>query len=782
MPIPSHWRRRALGLAFAAVLARAPALAAEEPSAGLTPQPTPLPTDLVEKVEVSSTVAKEREDAASFSDLDREAIEARHRGQDLGMLLGDTPNAYAYSDSGSGVGYLSLRLRGFDQTRIAVNLNGVPLNTPESRQVYYIDLADLAGSLDLVQVQRGPGTALYGSPAVGGVVNLETGNLEPSSGGRFVLGGGSFGTYRASVQYGGPLAGGRWAWSARVAHVRSEGYRDASWTRHSIGSFAVQKFGDASVWRIFLLGGPERTQLAYAGVPAEYLRGEITGDADRDRRANFLRPGETDRFVQPQLQVHNDRRLAEGLFLRNTWYAILGRGAYSQYNDTYAYAPLGSDPPSAEFPNATLAGVWRRRAVYNRQLGWIPRVSWDHRGGALTAGAEILFHEGRHRGRITAGERCVGADPADACAERETLAGDPVLYRYDNRKDTINVFVRETVRLSPQLAINAELQGTHHRYAMDGDTVRGYGFAATYTFLTPRLGLNWNVSERWNLYAQGATSRSEPIFSNVWNPQETALDPRASFRAFDPVTRRLSDPRARPEKLRSIELGVGFREGATRFKANAYRMGFRDEFVFAGGLDDDGVPRTENAGRSLHQGLEIEAAGRLPGGIDLSGYAALSRDVLREYRVNAIGDGAAARSVDYSGNRVALFPDSMFRLRVGRAFGAARLEAGVRRIGTIYTDNSQDERRDPVARAQAGRVAKKVAAHAVVDLRATFDLARVARTKAGGLSLQVWIDNLLDRRYETMGYSYPDPAYTGFYTEFFPGAPRNAFFALSYGF
>ena len=45
-------------------------------------------------------------------------------------------NAYSYSDAGNGYGYSYLRIRGFDQARIAVNVNGVPLNTPESHQVY----------------------------------------------------------------------------------------------------------------------------------------------------------------------------------------------------------------------------------------------------------------------------------------------------------------------------------------------------------------------------------------------------------------------------------------------------------------------------------------------------------------------------------------------------------------------------------------------------------------------------------------------------------------------
>jgi hypothetical protein len=44
------------------------------------------------------------------------------------------------------------------------------------------------------------------------------------------------------------------------------------------------------------------------------------------------------------------------------------------------------------------------------------------------------------------------------------------------------------------------------------------------------------------------------------------------------------------------------------------------------------------------------------------------------------------------------------------------------------------------------------------------------------------VDNLLDRRYAAMGYSYPNEDFTEFYTEFFPGASRNFLAGLSYGF
>jgi len=734
----------------------------------------PLPSTLEEDVVVSSTVAKDRRDPASFTDLDADAIRSINSGQDLSTLLGETMNAYSYSDAGNGYGYSYLRIRGFDQSRIAVNVNGVPLNTPESHQVYTIDLGDFSTGLGLIQIQRGPGTAQYGSPAVGGVVNLETAPLPTAGGGALDLTVGSFGTSRISLGYGGTIGGSGWAYALRAAHVESDGYRNPSWSRQTLLHVAFEHTAPASIWRVMLFGGPEKTQLAYLGVPHDYLADDTL------RRTNFLRPGETDTFYQPQLQVMNDRRLAHGLFLKNTVYAIVGNGAFKQFSDTLAYDPLGTDlPPTPLYPESTVNNAWRNRALANRQAGWIPRLSWTHRGGELTAGMELLFHRGRHNGKVTEGDVC--ADPT--CAST-TPVGDPlVLYDFTNGKDTVNLFVRESVRVAPRATINLELQATRHRFSMRDDRIRGISWDADYHFLSPRLGANWNISDRWNLYAQASQTESEPTFGNVWDPEDPTTDPADRFLSYDPAKNRYADALAKPERLTSFELGAGYVRGTTRVKLNAYRMQFHDEFVYAGGLDSDGLPLTVNAGRSLHEGIEFEAAGRIPGDVDLAGYLAVSHDELTQDTVLSPDGAGGTFVIDYSGNRIALFPDHTARLSVARAFGPVRLELSGRRIGTIYTDNSENERKTPANRAAAGYVDKKVDPYTLVAFQGVVDLSRYAKRKAGSFNVRLRLDNLLDARVAQFGYSYPnDPAYTDFYSEFFPAATRSVLVGLNFGF
>ena len=736
------------GITIVALIACGAAWAQEEPE-------EPLPSGGEEKVVVTSDVAKDRQDPASFTDLDADAIRDLHVGQDLSTLLGETMNAYAYSDAGNGYGYSYLRIRGFDQSRIAVNVNGVPLNTPESHQVFTIDLGDFAASLGLIQIQRGPGTSLYGSPAVGGVVNLETASLKTVPGGELDVAYGSFGTSRVSLKYGGAIGSSGWAWAARAAHVQSDGYRDPSWSKQTFGEVVFERFSQDSVWRILLFGGPEKTQLSYFGVPFDYLSDETL------RKTNFLLPGEIDKFFQPQLQVMNDRRIAPGLMLKNTVYAIFGDGYFRQFATS-----------TTDASGQTVDDAWMKRALDNRQVGWIPRVAWSHKAGLLTAGFELLFHQGRHDGTVTEG----------------TVAGAPVddplrLYDFTNAKDTINLFVREDLRLSPKMTMNLELRATHHHFSMGDDRVNGVSWDADYAFLAPRIGFNWNIDDRWNLYAQAARTESEPTFNNVWNPEDPAADPASYFGTYDPSKNRYTDPYAESERLASYELGAGYVKGATHVKADLYRMQFRNEFVFAGGLDADGVPITRNAGSSVHQGIEIEAGCRLPGEVDLAGYVALSRDVLQDDTLLSPNPAGGNFVIDYSGNRIALFPADVERLSIGRTFGPVRAELWARRVGTIYTDNSENERKTPQNRDVPGYVDKEVDPFTLVSAQAIVDLSRYAKRPIGSLTVRLRVDNLLDAEIAQFGYSYPtDPAYTQFYSEFFPAATRSVMAGLTFQF
>ena len=58
-------------------------------------------------------------------------------GQEMTYVLETTPSVTTQSDGGQPHGYTYFKLRGIDQTRINVTLNGVPLNESEDLGAYY---------------------------------------------------------------------------------------------------------------------------------------------------------------------------------------------------------------------------------------------------------------------------------------------------------------------------------------------------------------------------------------------------------------------------------------------------------------------------------------------------------------------------------------------------------------------------------------------------------------------------------------------------------------------
>src|SRR5512138_2433690 len=114
----------------------------------------------------------------TFTNVGQDMIAKRNNGQDIPYLIGLTPSLIETSETGTGIGYTGLRIRGTDGSRINVTMDGIPLNDAESQQVFWVDLPYLASSVDNIQVQRGVGTSSNGSGVFGASINIESKNPE----------------------------------------------------------------------------------------------------------------------------------------------------------------------------------------------------------------------------------------------------------------------------------------------------------------------------------------------------------------------------------------------------------------------------------------------------------------------------------------------------------------------------------------------------------------------------------------------------------------------------
>jgi outer membrane cobalamin receptor len=152
---------------------------------------------------------------------DREAAAAG--ALDLGDAVSRVPGVdvtrFGYAGTMS-----SISIRGAKASQVLVMQDGRPINQPST------GLADasleFANEMDRVEVVRGPSGLLYGSNALGGVVNMLT--PEPPSAfsvtARAEQGG--YNTNSTSIRMGGPVGPGRWL--LQHSNAGSDGHRDNS--------------------------------------------------------------------------------------------------------------------------------------------------------------------------------------------------------------------------------------------------------------------------------------------------------------------------------------------------------------------------------------------------------------------------------------------------------------------------------------------------------------------------------------------------------------------------
>jgi iron complex outermembrane receptor protein len=698
-----------------------------------------------DRVEVAATRAREGSDPASFTNVPRERLEEAYWAQDPALLLSEVvPGMYAYNDNGNGIGYSYFSIRGFGQARSRVTINGAPLNDAESGELFFIDLADFMSTAGDVQIKRG----VYGLSGIGGAVDLATApaTVEPSF--RIHLGAASYATRRLTARYDSGLIDGTWTLTARYSKVTSDGYRDQSWVDMWNYHLSLARLGERSQLRLILFGGPEQTHLAYEGITKETLEGGLTGDAARDRRSNPLAwPGEIDTFFQPHYQIVHEMSLTPRTQLAQTFYLFQGDGYYEQYRpDRWLYE---YDLPAVVLPDGTTveqSDLVRRRTVDEWDTGWTPTLT--HREGPLSLSltGELRIHRAHHFGEVRWAQYYPdGVEP------------DHRYYDYRVAKNSATIAGGAGWAATDALTLTGGLQFSTHVYEIYDDRLRGVAFDERYDFLLPRVGAVLRLADGFEAYAGVARGMREPAFRQIYDPQDY-YGTRVSLD---------------PEDVWDWEAGVSIRRPEWRVRANLFSMRFANEIVYAGALDDNGVPVYGNGAKSHHRGLEADASWTPTSRFGLDASLALSRNTFTDYREFGWDGG----EVVYDGNRIAGFPDLLASLTARCEARGVRMSLTLRHVGKFYLDNSEDNRLDPEAREEAGYVPLVNPAFTALDLAATAPLPRALSDALGlgRLDAEARLNNAFDEEFTSFGYV------DGGTPLFIPAAGRSVYVGLSLG-
>jgi iron complex outermembrane receptor protein len=688
----------------------------------------------IPEVVVTATRGIERETPITFTNLPSEDIQKLTRSNDLTYALNSLPSVNLHSENGNGLGYSYIRLRGFDQRRISVLINGVPQNDPEDHSVYWINFYDLAGSLEDAQVQRGAGAAFYGPPSIGGSINLVTKSPSSVSSITTEAGYGSFNTHKYSLSAHSGKIGNHFNFYGRVTRVTSDGYRDWSWSKFW-RYFAGASYNDQNhSLRINFWGGPQEDGLAFYGIPKTDNNDELLRKANY---GSYLKDREY--LNQPQFSFAHDFKLNTDLTLHNTLFFISGDG-YFDFDGTW-----GTNDYYRIDTNLTIPSDLVMRAfVDNDHFGWLPRIEWRDSFGRSIFGAEFRIHRSLHWGRIQSGSGLP-----------ESVYGESGKHHYEYKggKDVFSLFSSQLIKLTEKITVLGDLQIVYQKYKIFDELYAGNNFQTPYLFVNPKLGVNFNLTEKFSLYFSSAYTKREPPLKNLYEAESASWGVEPQFEKNLDGSFNFDKPLVKPEKLLNFEFGQRYSSSLIRINSNFYWMEFIDEIVPSGGLDVFGQPRVGNAERTRHFGFELESAFRVFKGFDWNFNLNLSRNrfiKFVEYDQNGL-------PLVRDNNIIANAPELIFGSIINYAVNDYFVSLAVKYTGKQFTDNSQtsDKNDSDVT----------VDAFTVVDLRAGYNLPIDFVT----VSLSIEVNNLFNKKYLMNGFGKDN---------FFPAATRNYFLSL----
>ncbi|MCC2616404.1 TonB-dependent receptor [Aestuariibacter halophilus] len=138
-------------------------------------------TDAVETIVITGARSpiNQQDLAASVSIIDQQLISASQATDMADLLRGVA--GLSFSQSGGPGALNELRMRGNESNHVVVMIDGVPVN--DAGQADIVDFAHInLSQVQRVEILKGPQSALWGSGAVGGVINIVTQAGLPSEG------------------------------------------------------------------------------------------------------------------------------------------------------------------------------------------------------------------------------------------------------------------------------------------------------------------------------------------------------------------------------------------------------------------------------------------------------------------------------------------------------------------------------------------------------------------------------------------------------------------------
>jgi iron complex outermembrane receptor protein len=654
----------------------------------------------------------------AYSTLDNEVLRKQNTGQDIPFLLSLTPSLVETSEAGNGVGYTNLRIRGTDASRINVTVDGIPLNDPESQQVFWVDLPDLASSVDNIQIQRGAGTSSNGAGAFGATVSIQTRNPEAEPSAQVNTSYGSFNTLKKMIAAGTGTLADRLAFQIRFSELQSDGFIERTASDHRSALISGVLRTERSHLKANVILGQEHTGIGWWGVPKEMLsvnrKYNPAGEYTDERGLIHYYENESDNYTQNHFQLIYSLKFNNDLNLSTALHYTVGKGYYEEFKEDESYSEYGLKDVTIGDTVISATDLVRRKWMSNDFFGLVYSLRYKKDKIETTFGGGANFYSGDHFGRIV-WTRYAG-----------DLKKDYQWYMNNGTKGEISIFGKADYFLTGRISLFADLQYRLINYRMTGydDDLKDLEQKHIFGFFNPKAGLFAAINPNQDAYLSFSVANREPSRADF---KEAAGDPDATPKS---------------ETLYDTEMGYKLRGGKYSASVNIYAMLYKDQLVPTGELSSTGYSIMTNVDKSYRLGIEFAAALK-PLKIfswDLS--LTLSRNKIKDFVEHYIDYNTSDWAEEYKSKKlgtvdIAYSPsvtgisDMNFKVMKNTEFHIISKYVGIQ-----YFDNTMNPERtiDP---------------YFVNNLRIDFE-PFIREIK--GAEFQVLINNILNSKYESNAY------------------------------
>ncbi len=698
------------------------------------------------------------------TNMDKSQLQKENLGTDVPYILQWTPSMVVTSDAGTGIGYTGLRLRGSDQSRINVTINGVPLNDGESQNVFWVDLPDLMASVKNIQIQRGVGTSTNGAGAFGGTVSINTNETRINPYIDIASTIGSFNTRKLNINLGTGLVNNKYQVSGRYSSIKSDGFVDRASADLTSLAFSAARLSDKSSLRLNIMSGHEVTYQAWNGVP----EAKLTDDKEKQNAhfqnnigsiyksqfdsINYYNSGrsynyygyenQVDDYRQTHVQLIHALAVNPKLKMKSTLYYTKGNGFFEEfkYNDKLSKYSIPNFLDSIG-NEVSKSNITRKRWLNNDLLGFLYDVDYQiNKQFDLQAGLSLNKYVGDHFGQVI-----------NSNIPLPNFNLENRYYDNTGNKSDASMYLRAIYQKGEKLSIHGDLQFRKVDYKVGGidNDLRLVNVEDDFLFFNPKLGINYQFQTNQNFYISFAMANKEPSRGDYVD-QSFSANPQ-------------------PENLQNLEAGYVLNTNNTKFETNLYFMNYNDQLVLTGDLNDVGSPIRVNVPKSYRLGWETSVTHSLNKYLAFNVNSTLSRN-----KINAFDEVLFDYTIDYERKEIrhentdiSFSPSfiSAFQVLV-KPIERLEIEFSTKYVSKQFLDNTSNNIRS-------------LPAYHYENLRFGYN---VSSKYWKSLDLTLMINNILNTKYSSNGYTY-SYIYGDLVTEnfYYPQAGTHVMFGIKLG-